>query len=120
MKGAELEKLCMSFKGTTQDIKWGNDLCYLIGGKMYCTTDLQGSQRISFKTTPEDFSELIERAGIIPAPYVARYHWVMVENPLALSSREWQHYVQKSYEMVHDKLPKKALNKLSAKGRNKL
>lgn len=112
MNAADLEKLCMSLKGTTQDIKWGNDLCYLIGEKMYCAISLKGAQNISFKATPEDFSELTEREGIVPAPYVARYYWVMVHNLRSLTPKEWKIYVQKSYEMVLEKLPKKLRDKI--------
>lgn len=68
MTATSLEKLCMSFKGATQDIKWGNDLCYLVGGKMFCTTSLEGFKYVSFKTSPQDFGELIERDGIILPP----------------------------------------------------
>ncbi len=107
MDASSLEKLCMSFKGTTQDIKWKNDLCYLVGEKMYCVTSLQGFQYVSFKASPEDFSALIEREGILPAPYSARYHWVMVDNVRALNPSEWRNFIQKSYEMVLEKLPKK-------------
>ena len=107
MNAATLEKLCSSFKGTTQDVKWGNDLCYLIGNKMYCVIGLDESHGISFKATPEDFGELTERKGIIPAPYTARYHWVLVSNTSALTVKEWKHYVEKSYQLVFDKLPQK-------------
>lgn len=107
MNAAALEKLCTSLRGTTQDIKWGNDLCYLIREKMYCVTSLEGPFFVSFKASPEDFSELTEREGIVPAPYSARYHWVLVENPRSLSPKEWKTYMEKSYQMVLEKLPKK-------------
>ena len=102
-----LEKICKALKGTTTDIKWGADLCYLVGKKMYCVTSLEGSVRASFKVTPEDFGELTEREGIIPAPYMAKNFWVMVEKPSALTAKEWKSYVAGSYSMVLEKLPKK-------------
>ena len=79
----------------------------VVGNKMYCVVLLDESHAVSFKTTPEDFAELTEREGIIPAPYSARYHWVLVSNPLALTAKEWKHFVEKSYELVFDKLPRK-------------
>ncbi|MDZ4714307.1 MAG: MmcQ/YjbR family DNA-binding protein [Cytophagales bacterium] len=108
MTTAALEKLCKGFKGTTVDIKWGNDLCYLIGKKMYCVTAMDGPFRISFKATVEDFYLLTEREGIIPAPYLARYHWILVEKPAALSMPEWKHYVGTSFQLAKEKLPVKA------------
>jgi predicted DNA-binding protein (MmcQ/YjbR family) len=113
MSPAKLEQLCVSLKGTTTDVKWGNDLCYLVRDKLYCVTGLSGTFSVSLKTTPEDFAELIERDGIQPAPYTARYHWVMVSKTSALSPAEWQHYVKQSYQLVLAKLPAKLKKGLS-------
>ena len=107
MSASEIQQFCKNLKGTTQDIKWENDLCFLVGGKMYCVHSLNSPLSISFKTTPEEFGELIERDGIIPAPYVAKHHWVLVENPDALKKKEWFMYIQRSYDLVFEKLSKK-------------
>ena len=102
-----LQDFCMSLKGTTQDIKWGKDLCFCIGEKMYSVQGVEPDMHgASFKTTPEEFDHLISRPGIIPAPYVARYHWVLVENLDALSKSEWENYLRISYELVFQKLSK--------------
>jgi len=122
MTPAALEKLCMGLKGTTQDVKWGADLCYSIGKKMYCVISLESPPRTGFKVTPEEFGELTEREGIIPAPYMAKHHWVLVENNKALSDKEWRALVENSYQMVLEKLPKKfreSLDKPSAKSKRK-
>jgi len=107
MNHAELEKFCLSLKGTTTDVKWGNDLCYLIGDKMYCVTGLDQPMKVSMKVLTEEFGELTERDGIIPAPYMARNHWIFVEKSNAFTLKEWKHYVKQSYELVFAKLPKK-------------
>ncbi len=107
MDHAQLEQLCLHLKGTTTDIKWGNDLCYLIGGKMYCVTGLDQPMKVSMKVLAEEFGKLIEREGIIPAPYMARNHWIFIEKSNAFTLKEWKHYVQQSYELVFAKLPKK-------------
>lgn len=107
MTAEGLDRLCKALKGTTMDVKWGNDLCYLIGNKMYCVTKMDGPLQISFKATPEDFAVLIERDGIIPAPYLARYHWVLAENQSALRANEWKVYIEKSFQLVFEKLPQK-------------
>jgi len=107
MNHAELEKFCLSLKGTKTDVKWGNDLCYLIGEKMYCVTSLDLPLKVSMKVLAEEFGELTERGGIIPAPYMARNHWIFIEKSNALTLKEWKHYIQQSYELVLAKLPKK-------------
>jgi predicted DNA-binding protein (MmcQ/YjbR family) len=109
MNHAELEKFCLSLEGTTTDVKWGNDLCYLIGGKMYCVTGLD----LSMKVPAEEFGELTEREGIMPAPYMARNHWILIEKSNALTANEWKYYIRQSYELVFAKLPKKIKMKIS-------
>ena len=103
----EIRAFCLSFPGATEDVKWGSDLTFLVGKKMFAVTGLDAAtQGISFKCTPEKFAELVERDGIRPAHYVARYHWVTVENLDALKADELKALIEKSYEMVRDKLPK--------------
>jgi len=102
----QLRKFCLSFPHATEDVKWGNDLCFCVGAKMFCVTDLQTGHHISFKCTPEKFAELVERDGIIPAPYVARYHWVAVTEAGAISDTEMKGLISGSYALVHAKLPK--------------
>ena len=62
---------------------------------------------LSFKCSPEEFAELVERPGIIPAPYSARYHWVALETVDALTAAEIKRLVRASYNLVLEKLPKK-------------
>lgn len=113
MNQPQLEQLCLGLKGTTTDIKWGNDLCYLVGGKMYCVTILEPPMKVSLKVLPEEFGELTDREGIIAAPYAARNHWILVEKSTALSHPEWRHYIAQSYALVFGKLPKKIREKIS-------
>jgi predicted DNA-binding protein (MmcQ/YjbR family) len=68
---------------------------------------------LSFKCTPEEFAELTERPGVIPAPYSARYHWVALESEDALPAADIKRLIGDSYQMVKEKLPKKALAGLS-------
>jgi predicted DNA-binding protein (MmcQ/YjbR family) len=89
-------------------VLWGGDLVFKIGGKMYAVTVLEpGPLCLSFKCTPENFAELTERPGIVPAPYSARYHWVALESEDALPAAEIKRLIAESYEMVLAKLPKK-------------
>ena len=113
MKTDELREFCLSLPHATEDVKWGNDLTFLIGGKMFAVTGLESAgQNISFKCTPERFAELTEREGIRPADYVARYFWVTVENMDALKPDELKDLIINSYNMVRHKLPKKVKDKL--------
>ena len=104
----QLRKSCLSFPGATEDIKWGADLCFCVGAKMFCVTGADSiSGGLSLKCTPERFSELIEREGIDPAAYVGRYKWVRISDITAVTPDELKSLIGKSYQLVFDKLPPK-------------
>jgi predicted DNA-binding protein (MmcQ/YjbR family) len=103
----ELRKFCLSLPHVTEDVKWGHDLCFLIGGKMFCVTGIEGPLKVSLKVPDEEFGDLIEKPGIVPAPYLARYKWVLVDPSCGWKKKEWEHYIRESYELIKDKLPPK-------------
>jgi predicted DNA-binding protein (MmcQ/YjbR family) len=43
----------------------------------------------------------------MPAPYLARYKWIYVDDINRLSTKDWEHYVEQSYKLIKSKLPKK-------------
>ena len=102
-----VRNICRSLPGVTEDVKWGSDLCFLVAGKMFVVVNLEPPHSIAFKCTPETFGELVERPGIIPAPYMARNMWVQ-EQALgeSLERRELEPLIRTSYELVVAKLPK--------------
>ena len=120
----QLRKLCLSFPGTTEQIQWGDDLLFKVGGKMFAVTRLEPAKVwLSLKANPENFAELTERPGVIPAPYLARAKWIALESPDALPDGEISQLLRESYELVLAKLPKKirqsALNRQGAKAPTK-
>lgn len=75
---------------------------------MFCVPSADSKDAdVSMKCTPETFAELIERGGLIPAHYVARYHWVTIEKLDAVTSAELKALIERSYQLVFDKLPPK-------------
>lgn len=110
----QLRKFCLSFPGATEDIKWGADLCFCVGAKMFCVTGADSIQGgLSLKCTPEKFEELIERTGIDPAAYVGRYKWVHIADLDAVTGDELKELIQASYQLVFDKLPPKIKKTIS-------
>src|SRR4026207_432703 len=101
----DIRKIALKLPKTTEDIKWGNDLCFCIGEKMFAVTSLQPPVTISFKVKDEEFDELCNRMGIIPAPYVAKHKWVLVEDINKVGKKELVHFITQSYELVKAKLP---------------
>ena len=104
----KLREYCLSFAGATEDIKWGADLCFCVGAKMFCVTGADSiSGGMSIKCTPEKFAELCEREGIDPAAYVGRYKWVRIAKLDAVTPDELKALIAESYQLVFDKLPPK-------------
>jgi predicted DNA-binding protein (MmcQ/YjbR family) len=62
---------------------------------------------MSFKSSPEEFAELVERPGVIPAPYLARAHWVALEDERAMGRPEIRERLKRAHELVFANLPKK-------------
>ena len=103
-----VRRYCLSLPHATEDIQWGDNLLFRIGGKIFAIARLdRRPAAVSFKCTPQEFSELIEREGIVPAPYLARNRWVLVESTDALPRAELQRLIRDSHAMVAAKLPKK-------------
>ena len=108
-----LREVCLSFPGATEQIQWGNDLLFKVGGKMFAVTPLEPARVcLSFKASPENFAELTERPNIIPAPYLARAQWVALETKDALSHDELARFLRNSYDLVFAKLPKRTRDAL--------
>ncbi len=99
--------ICRALPEVTEDVKWGADLCFSVGKKMFTVVNVEPPHQIAFKCTPESFAELVERPGIIPAPYMAKNMWVMEEElGETLDRKELAALIEQSYDLVVAKLPK--------------
>ena len=113
MSAEWVRRFCLSLPQTTEKVQWGNALVFNVGEKMYAVTRLEpGDVWMSFKCTPEEFAELTERPGILPAPYLARAHWVALESEEALPASEVKRLLRSAYELVFAKLPKRTQQEL--------
>jgi predicted DNA-binding protein (MmcQ/YjbR family) len=110
MKVDAIREYCLAFPAATENLQWGDDLCFKIRGKIFVIVGLDNPQ-LCLKCTPETFAELIEREDIRPAPYVGRYKWVMLDRLDALRGDELRELIRESYEMVAAKAPGKTFKK---------
>lgn len=109
-----VREVAMSLPNVTEQIQWEDHLLFKIGGKMFAVTSLGPvGVRLSVKSTPEGFAELTEIPGVIPAPYMARNHWVALERWDAVRRSEMEDLIRESYALVLAKLPKKKQAELS-------
>jgi len=111
----QLRELCLSFPGATEQIQWENDLLFKVGGKMFVVIPLEPARLwLTLKADPEEFAELTERPGVVPAPYLARAKWVAIESATTLPQAEVATLLRKSYDLVVAKLPKAAQRSLGS------
>ncbi len=109
-----LQQFCLSLPGATEDVKYGSDFCFSVGGKIFLGTRLAGPFRTGIKCSEDVFALLTERAGIIPMPRLSVTGWVRIEKADALSRSEWASYIKQSYNLVIETLPKKKRDTIKA------
>jgi predicted DNA-binding protein (MmcQ/YjbR family) len=107
-----LRSVCSKLPGVTEDVKWGHDLCFCVGGKMFCVVNLDPPHQFSFKVPDEEFDELSQSSGFQPAPYLARAKWVLCTDSSKLTTKNLRKYLHQSYEMIRSKIPKKQRTEL--------
>jgi predicted DNA-binding protein (MmcQ/YjbR family) len=104
----DIQALCKKMKGVTEDIKWENHLCFNIGGKMFLiTAPDEFPVSASIKVSDQDFIDLPSKNGFSPAPYLARYKWIFIDDITLWSAKQWEKYIASAYHEVAAKLPLK-------------
>lgn len=107
MTPAVLEKAALALPGAELSIKWGDDRCYAVGGKMFAATD-GAATNLSMKVTDIAFEALTETGRARPAPYMARAKWVMFDDVSALDAAEVADWLKTAHALVAGKLTRKA------------
>jgi predicted DNA-binding protein (MmcQ/YjbR family) len=97
----------------TDTPRWGDKLVFRVGdqaegGKMFCQIDFETDGRaiLSLAAGPQRFYELIERDGIMPAPYRARLQWIALERWNAVGDAELKDLLRNARDIIFDNLPK--------------
>lgn len=116
-----LREFLLKLPHVAETLQWGNNLVFwvgdkAIGGKMFALTDLDGGGKgvLSFAAGPEGFAELVEREGIFPAPYLARAHWVTLEEWDVVKPRELEELLTRAHDLVFAKLAKRTREVLTS------
>ena len=104
----DIQSICKKYPGVTQDIKWGDHLCFCVASKMFLITAPDAIPcTASIKVADEDFEEIAAREGFMPAPYLARYKWVWMDDISRLSPREWERFIDNAFQLVASRLSQK-------------
>jgi predicted DNA-binding protein (MmcQ/YjbR family) len=104
----------------SETARWGNKLVFrvgdqAVGGKMCAQIDFEddGQAVLSFAADPEHFRDLIERDGVIPAPYRARLHWIALERWSAIPDAELKGLLRGAVTLTFGRLPKRTRDLLT-------
>jgi len=115
MTPGALEKAALALPGAALSIKWGDDRCYTVGGKMFAATD-GASTNLSMKVTDIAFEALTQTGRARPAPYMARAKWVMFDDVSALDAAEVADWLRTAHALIAAKLTRKAREQLGLLG----
>lgn len=109
MQLSTLQEWVGGWPGVSHEIKWQDDVVFMVAGKMFAVHCFQGKNQgqLSFKVEDERFLDLTDRPHVIPAPYMARAHWISLLPSCEMDSAEKHAMVRKSYELVRAKLTRK-------------
>lgn len=101
---------CLSLPGTTEEVKWGDNLCFMIEKKIFVISSLDNGT-VALKCNPEEFEELIARDGISQAYHMAKGQWIGLADLDVLPVAEFKMRIAASRKLVWSKLPKKIREK---------
>jgi predicted DNA-binding protein (MmcQ/YjbR family) len=109
MRHAEIEKFCLALPAATLSVQWGGERVYKIGGKMFAMLGPKEDKphHLFFKAGEASFHILTHVRHIIPAPYLARAHWVYLERLDALATKELKAYLERAHALAAASLSKK-------------
>jgi len=110
----KFREYCLSLPHVTEEVLWQKTSSSKSAARCSPPSASTPAPRaqFSFKCTPDEFAELTEIEGTVPAPYAARYHWVTMEKSGALKQAEIRRLIKDAYVMVKEKLPKKTQARL--------
>ena len=114
MNHESVREHCLALPFVTEIVRWGENLLFKVGGKMFAILDLE-AERCSVKCSHEAYAELVEREDVVPASHnMWRNQWVTIEALSALPDREFRALLTAAYEIVRAGLPREIRAELDA------
>lgn len=124
MNPERLRAFLLTLPNVVETMQWGANLVFwvgdkAIGGKMFGLINLDEPTPsdnpdkpylvLSYAAGPARYAELLEVDGLVPAPYMARIHWVAAERWNIFTAGEWQRELTAAHALTLAKLPKKVV-----------
>ncbi len=102
----EFHAAAMALPGAALDIKWGSDHCYCVFGKMFAAVD-ETYSHLGFKASEIAFEALTSTGRAQPSKYLARAHWVNMDDLASLDAHEVADWLKTAHGLVAAKLTRK-------------
>ncbi len=108
MDAERLRAYLLTLPHVVETMQWGANLVFwtgdkAIGGKMFALINLDEPAArethlvLSYAAGPARYSELLEIEGLVPAPYMARIHWVAASRWDIFSSADWKRELEAAH-----------------------
>jgi len=111
----QLRDYCLSKKSVEETLPFGPDtLVYKVAGKIFLLTGL-GEEQLSFnvKCDPDKAIELREQFScVLPGYHMNKKHWNTIAVNGSVSTKQLKEWIDHSYDLVVESLPKKTRNSL--------
>ena len=110
----ELREYCLSKKGVTESFPFDETtLVFKVIGKMFALTDTEDEFSINLKCDPEKAIELREKyPAVQPGYHMNKKHWNTIYVDGSVSDEKLKGWIDDSYWLITNSLPKKDRIKL--------
>ncbi len=115
----EIREYCLKKAGVTEGFPFDEvTLVFKVGGKMFLLADLERAGRINLKGRPEAILKRREHypGAVFPAYHMNKKHWCTVLTDSEIPEVELRAWIDASYRLVRDSLPKKVRETLGHEG----
>jgi predicted DNA-binding protein (MmcQ/YjbR family) len=120
MDAERLREYLLRLPHVVETMQWGANLVFwvgdkAIGGKMFAVLNLDDDHKavLSFAAGLDRYAELLETEGVFPAPYLARAHWVAIQDWGVFRSSELEDLLEHGRRLIYGKLPKRTKDVLA-------
>lgn len=94
-----IKEYCLSLPAVAVKEKKNGGLYFSVEDKLFCILYQDEQNQVAFKCTPDVFHFLISRPAIVPAPQLARYHWVQLERGDVFPFSDLAAHIRAAYDM---------------------
>ena len=111
-----LQQHCLAKKGVTEELPFGPDnLVYKVGGKMFLLASLDADPlQFNAKCDPDEAEQLRDQYDcVLPGYHMNKKHWNTVIVDGSVSDKLLHQWIDASYNLVFDSLPKKIKQEIS-------